>query len=266
MPHVLRNGAEIYYESYGRGMPLVFLHPVNMNRYAWSGQIFAFARRHRVIVLDHRGHGLSTRPSQGYGVPDMAADLVAVLDHAEVERAVMVGNSIGGMIALQTALDVPERVIANCIVSSATDMAPTVPETVFQAYAEDFPKTYGHILGGATSARTKRRLPEVCAYIEDVYRYDANASRDVFLASMRDPQGLFHWNIRERLRDISQPTLVIAGEEDLMLPPGAAAALAEGIPAAEFKNIAEVGHLYPLEQPTEFNRDLREFLERRLET
>jgi len=89
----------------------VFLHPTSANRYVWAHQIFAFARDHRVIVLDHRGHGLSDKPAVGYAIGEMAKDTLSVLDHAGVGAAVLVGNSVGSMIALQIALDAPDRVL-----------------------------------------------------------------------------------------------------------------------------------------------------------
>jgi pimeloyl-ACP methyl ester carboxylesterase len=260
MPYARRSGIELHYESFGRGAPLVLLHPIATNRYFWMHQTFALARTHRVLVPDLRGHGLSARPSAGYGIRDLACDLLAVFDDAGVEAAALVGNSAGGMIAVQTALDAPERVTALVVVSAGTNLGPSVPPVVFQAYAERFEAAFEFMLRGATSARTKAERPEVCAFLSDAYRVGENFAPEVFLSTLADPGGVFHWDVRERLAELRRPTLVLAGAEDQAIPPEATRVLAERIPGAERRVVPEVGHFYPLERPLEFNADLRAFL------
>ena len=93
-------------------MPIVFLHPWTTNGNIWYYQVFPFALTNQVIVVDHRGHGRSDKPKSGYSIQEHARDVAAVLDAAKIDRAVLVGNSIGGMIAMQFTLDHPERVLA----------------------------------------------------------------------------------------------------------------------------------------------------------
>ena len=260
MPYAERDGVRIFYESFGEGAPVVFLHALSMNRYAWVHQVFAFARDHRVVVLDHRGHGLSDKPAGGYSVPQMALDVRVVLDHAGIDEAVLVGNSAGSMIALQVALDAPERVRAMMLVSCATNLAPYIPAEVLRAYEARFEAAFDYMSQGATSARTKRERPDVTAFLADVYRTKGNFSREVFLSSIRDPDGVFNWNVTDRLKDVRQPALVIAGHEDQAMPLEAMRALAEGLPRATFKVIPDVGHYYALERPIDFNADLHAFV------
>ncbi len=80
MPHIQREGVKVYYESFGSGTPIVFLHPWSTNRYIWANQLTAFARNHQCIVMDHRGHGMSDKPATGYAMSEMAVDVIAVLD------------------------------------------------------------------------------------------------------------------------------------------------------------------------------------------
>jgi len=77
MPHVNRAGVNIYYESFGSGLPLVFLHPWTTNRFIWAFQIMEFARDHRCIAVDHRGHGQSDKPDSGYALTEMAISVRA---------------------------------------------------------------------------------------------------------------------------------------------------------------------------------------------
>jgi pimeloyl-ACP methyl ester carboxylesterase len=260
MPYAQRENVGIFYETFGKGPPIVFLHPLSMNRYAWGHQVFAFARSHRVVVLDHRGHGLSDKPAAGYSIRKMALDARAVLDHAGIDDAVLVGNSAGAMTAIQLALDAPQRVRALFLASCATNLAPSIPAEVLQAYDARFEAAFDYMSDGATSARTKRERPEVTAFLADVYRAEGSFSRDVFLSCIRDPGGVFNWNVTDRLREVRQPALVLAGQEDRAMPIEAMRALAGGIPRATFKLVPDVGHYYPLERPTDFNNDLRGFL------
>lgn len=260
MPQVDREGVSIHYESYGTGKPLVLLHPVTANRYFWIHQVFSLAQTHQVIVLDHRGHGLSSRPAAGYSVPAMTADLLAVLGHAKVERATLVGNSIGGMIAVQAALDAPARVSALVVVSSATGLAPLVPPEVRTAYQERFEATFAFVMKGAISARTRRERPEVQAFLSALSQVRENFVPAVLQACVADPQGVFDWDQSERLGELRVPSLILAGAEDQMVPIEATRALAEAIPGARFELVPEVGHYQPLERPVEFNERLAAFL------
>jgi 3-oxoadipate enol-lactonase len=261
MPSIERDGTKIHYESYGQGAPLVLLHALSLNRYAWTHQAFAFARTNRVIVLDQRGHGLSDKPASGYAITEMTRDLLAVLDHAGVADAVLVGNSAGGMVALQAALDAPERVRALVVVSSATNLAPHVPSQVLEAYTNRFEAAFDFMMDGALSARTKRERPEVAAFLHDAFRVRENFAREVFLSCIRDPGGVFGWNIEDRLTAVQKPALVLAGEEDQSIPMEAVRRLASALPHAQLEVVPDVGHYHALERPDDFNRRLRAFLD-----
>jgi pimeloyl-ACP methyl ester carboxylesterase len=260
MPFAPRHPVQIFYEQYGRGTPIVFLHPLSTNRYVWIHQLFAFARDHRVLAIDQRGHGQSDKPAEGASVDELALDVLAVLDHAKVDRAVLVGNSIGGMVAVQTALTAPARVLGLVLVSTGTHVARDVGPQVFRAYEERFEAAFAFMLRGATAAATQRARPEVGAFMADVVRVADNFTADTFLASLRDPRGLFHWDASALLPTLRQPTLLLAGEEDQAMPLTATQRLADGIPGARLEVVPGVGHFYPLERPADFNARVRAFL------
>jgi 3-oxoadipate enol-lactonase len=262
MPYIKRDGVSVFYESFGEGLPIVFLHPWSTNHHIWSFQMFAFARDHRCIVCDHRGHGLSDKPEAGYGIGEMAADVVAIMDDADIDRAVLVGNSIGGMIAMQTSLDAPDRVIGNLILSSATDFGAAAPPEMAEAMQTDWRGVFGALLDSAVSAKSKADRPEISAFMDGCFRVEDNFTEAVFFASVADPNGVFNWNISDRLKDIKQPTLIIAGAEDGATTVEQNQFLADNIPNAEIKVYKDVAHFCQLEKPAVFNDDLREFLAR----
>jgi pimeloyl-ACP methyl ester carboxylesterase len=190
----------------------------------------------------------------------MAADVVAVLDELKINKAVFVGNSIGGMILMQLNLDAPDRVAGNVIVSSGTNLGAGMPPEAAAAFQKDLAGAFGGLIEGALSAKTKREKPEILELMKSQFVVEENFPRHVFFAAASDPTGVFNWNITDRLKDIRKPTLVLAGEEDQATPVVANKLLADNIPGAQLKVIKDVGHFYQLEQPDAFNRELRQFL------
>src|SRR5262249_8316557 len=226
----------------------------------WTFQTFSFARTNQCIVIDERGHGRSDKPQHGYTIKEIAADVVAVLDAAHVSKAVFVGNSIGGMITLQTNLDVPDRVAGNVIVSSGTNLGANMPPEAAQAFQKDLVGAFSGLIEGAISAKTKREQPALVDLIKSYFLVDDNFPKHVFRAATEDPNGVFNWNIADQLKNIKKPTLVLAGEEDQATPVAANKFLADNIPGAQLKVIKDVGHFYEIERPSDFNNDLQQFL------
>ncbi|MGE0823200.1 MAG: alpha/beta fold hydrolase [Candidatus Binatia bacterium] len=260
MPYVKQNGVNIYYESYGKGFPIIFLHPFSTNGYIWYFQTFVFARTNQCIIIDERGHGRSDKPQQGYAIKEMAADVRAILDELKVSKAIFVGNSIGGMITMQCNLDYPDRVAGNVIVSSGTNLAAGMPPEAAAAFQKDFAGAFSGLLEGAISAKTKRERPEILELMKANFLVEDNFPHHVFFAAASDPHGVFNWNITDRLKDIRKPTLVLAGEEDQATPVAANKLLADNIPDAELRVLKDIGHFYELESPDMFNRELAQFV------
>jgi pimeloyl-ACP methyl ester carboxylesterase len=190
----------------------------------------------------------------------MAADVVAVLDALKIAKAVFVGNSIGGMITMQLNLDAPDRVAGNVIVSSGTNLAASMPPEAAQAFQKDLIGAFSGLIDGALSAKSKREKPELADMLKGQFIVDENFPKHVFSSAAGDPNGVFNWNIADRLKDIKKPTLVLAGEEDQATPVAANKFLADNIPNAQLKVLKDVGHFYEVEQPDAFNRDLQQFL------
>ncbi|HZO83410.1 MAG TPA: alpha/beta hydrolase [Candidatus Binataceae bacterium] len=261
MPYADNHGTKIYYERWGNGgLPIVFLHPWSTNGYIWYYPLFHFARGRACVTLDHRGHGRSDKPLTGYSIQEHAADTAAVMAAAGIDKALVVGNSIGGMIAMQLCLDHPERVAGMLILSSGTALSESMPREAMEAMMRDRDATFSQLLEGTLSARSKRERPEILDLMKSQFQIEANFPRHVFASAAKDPNGVFNWNIKSRLGEIRRPTLIIAGDEDNATPVAANKLLADNIPGARLNVVKEVGHFYQLERPAEFNAALEEFI------
>jgi pimeloyl-ACP methyl ester carboxylesterase len=260
MPYAKNNGVNVYYESHGQGVPVTFLHPFSTNGYIWYFQIFPFAQTNQCVVIDERGHGRSDKPQQGYAIQEMAKDVAAVLDELKIDKTVLVGNSIGGMIAMQFNLDYPARVLGNVIVSSGTGVGQNMPPEAAEAFQKDYQGAFTQLLEGTVSAKTKRERAEILDLMKAHFLVQSNFPSHVFMAASQDPNGVFNWNVRDQLKNIRKPTLVLAGEEDQGTTVEINKVLSDNIPNAELRVIKDVGHFYQLEKPYEFNQALRQFL------
>jgi len=252
------DGGSLYYEESGKGPALVFIHGGFGDRRMWDDQFSTFARDHRVIRYDHRGYGKSSAPDSAYSP---AADLIRLLDHLGVERASVVGNSMGATLALDFTLEHPERVDRLVIVASGPSGFEW-PEkdrermrAVFRAARDQ-----------GLSEGVERWLahPMVAKTIADP---DAGMRLRTMVEENRNLFLLEHWPVEamdppalSRLSEVRVPTLVVVGDADMASVQEAADAAARGIPGAKKAVIRGADHLPQMLEPDEFNHVLDTFL------
>ena len=115
---------EIHYIDEGAGFPILLIHGLAGDHTAWNPQIEAWRGRHRVLATDTRGAGRSTQVDEPVTIRELALDLLAVLDHAGIEKCHLIGRSMGGFLAQHIALDAPERVCSLVMLASAGKLDP----------------------------------------------------------------------------------------------------------------------------------------------
>jgi 3-oxoadipate enol-lactonase len=253
----------LHYEALGEGTPIVLVHGFTNFGLSWMQQLPLLVHSgYRVIVPDLYGHGLSQRAAGVASVETLAADMVALLDHLSLDRAIVCGLSLGGMVAQQLALDYPQRVSALVIANSRAKFSDPHLKTVVEGWIATFEKPQGPELRlqatwPALLSERFRDSPTGEAALA-IWTLLARGNSGASLSNVA--LGMLSFDVLERLGAIRVPTLVISGEHDKLFPPAQAKEVADGIPGATFHVIPGAAHISCLDSPAAFNRLLADFL------
>jgi len=262
------HGARVNYVEMGEGPPLVFIHGLSGCWQNWLENIPHMARRHRVVALDLAGFGESELPQEEISIPGYGRFVDAFLGEIGVERAALVGNSMGGFIAAETAISHPSRV-EKLVLISAAGMIRVGNRRL--AALERAARLF-HPASAAVLARRERLLkrPRLRSRIlygivrfperiepELVYEVASGAGKPGFMDALN---AIWDYDFRERLPDISAPTLIVWGRQDRIVPVSGAYEYEQLIPGARLEIFEDTGHLAMLERPARFNRLVDDFL------
>jgi 3-oxoadipate enol-lactonase len=255
-----RDDIRISFEDTGAGRCVVLGHSFLCSREMWARQAADLSESFRVINLDARGHGGSGPAEDPFTFDDLVDDVVTVLDHLGIERAVWGGLSLGGMTALRAAITVPDRVDALIVVDSSAGIDPLPVRVKYRLMAS-----------AARALGMRRLMPSVLpimfgrttlAQQPDLVAEWGERMASMHLASMLTCLDALNGReaMLDRLGDVDVPALVLVGEEDKAQPPSRSRAIADALPNAELVVIPEAGHLSALEQPEAVSQVMRDFL------
>ena len=255
----------MFYVEAGTGDPLVLVMGFGGDHLAWGLQIPAFAATYRVIAFDNRGVGQSDAPDIPYSTAMMADDTIGLLDALGIERAHVCGVSMGGMIAQEIALRHPARVRTLQLHATLAR-----PDVYMKALVEAWRKVRV-ALGREEALRVLALwLFAPCSYEERpefvelvLQNAIANPHPQSLTGYLRQGDAVLGHDTLERLDRVRSPTLVSVADQDALVPPRFSHAIAERIPGAELKTIADAGHAYMWEKADVFNAMCLEFLARR---
>lgn len=247
----------IAWESRGTGAPLLLIQGLGYARWSWEPVVPGLAERYRVLFFDNRGIGESDRPDGPYTAAQMAGDALQVLDEAGIERAHVLGASLGGMIAQEVAVAAPERVDKLVLCCTTPGGAATVPmpEVTVRLFQE-----------AATLA------PEVALrrFVENALGADppAGVADEIYRKRVENPLDPAGWQAQAAAGttypgpdgDVTAPTLVLTGTADNVVDHRNSDVLADRIPGARLEKLPGAGHLFFWEQPDAFVRIVSEFL------
>ena len=258
-------GGELYFERVGSGSPIVFVHAGIADLTMWKPQVEVFAADHAVVSFDSRGFGRSRTEAVEFSPSD---DLRAVLDHAEIDRTVLVGCSRGGQHCLDFTLDAPDRVAALVWVcggvSGSKHEGPADETAIFERIEALWEakgwdalvdlETHVWVDGplapeGRAPAAVRDRVRRMIYAIET-----RNEAEPTVLQASRAAA--------DRLGEVACPTLVVIGAFDTSGTRASADLLTNGVEGAERVDFPDSAHVPSLEHPERFNTALRSFLTR----
>jgi pimeloyl-ACP methyl ester carboxylesterase len=253
--------AEIFYEVNGSGPPVVLLHPFPIHHEFWTPVAKMLSSRYRLIVPDLRGHGESSLGSGPATMQKHAADIARVMDAAGVDRAPLIGVSIGGYAMFEFWHRFRDRVTALVLCNTKAQAdAPEaranrlhVADDVLQSGTEQFFAGMAQKLLGETTRRSRPDLVE--GALRMMRKMSAENVAGVQRGMADRPDSV------ATLKTITVPTLIITGDEDVMTGLTEAELMKQHIPGSQMKLVAKAGHYSPWEQPEEVGRLLRQFLD-----
>ena len=257
------DGTRLHYDVWGRrdGEPLVLVQGLGADMRGWIAQRRAFGATYRCISLDNRGVGSSDKPPGPYDLEVMAADVIAVLDAVGVPSAHVMGASMGGIIAQVLAVRHPHRVRSLVLACTACRHLPWRRELLAE-WAETAEhqgmKTFvQHNLRWLVGPRSLRRIWPAVALLGPLTFNVPSAS---FVAQI-DAILAMDDALRLELCEVSAPTLVLVGSQDVLTPLGDSQELASLIPGAELAVVRGGAHVFMVEHAGTFNRTALAFLE-----
>ncbi|MFX0155962.1 MAG: alpha/beta fold hydrolase [Candidatus Hodarchaeota archaeon] len=266
MPKIKVNDINIYYETHGEGFPLVMILGLSYDVNWWTPEIIdAMAKNFKTIVFDNRGVGRTDKPEIDYSIKMFADDTIGLIDALNIERAYILGFSLGGFIAQEIALSYPERV--EKLVLCGTH-GPGTKHIIASNEAMDFilkppEDPIKYVNGLIPILFTKTYIENNTDFIE---LYKQRMLKVPFNLNLyrRQLQGSIFRTSR-RLKNINIPTLILQGEKDILIPPGNAEILAKGIPKARKVILDNTAHFIFQPDTEKVTNLICEFLKEKIE-
>jgi pimeloyl-ACP methyl ester carboxylesterase len=257
MPEAAINGTTLYYEEHGQGTPLVMIQGYMGDHSAWVIQVKAFSKYFRVITYDARGLGKTPVSPIPFTIPVQAGDAIGLMDFLKIDRAHILGISLGGLVAQAIAIEHPERVMKLVL-------AATLPGTDTQ-YASEKAQVLARNLYTMDMDKVGNLMiplafnnPAV-AYMAKLFSRTPWASR--YKTYVKQMQSVGSYYTVDRLHQIQAPTLVIAGSRDRIISPRSSEIIAAKIPNARLVLVKGGSHAFFMEMSRRFNREVLQFLQ-----
>ncbi len=251
-----RDGESLYYEVVGEGgVPLVLCHGAGGNHAVWYQQVAVLARRRTVVTWDHRGYGRSTDRAGQSGPLVAADDLLALLDHLEIDRADLVGQSMGGWTVVGAVLARPS--LARSLVLADT-LGGFTSERISAALAE---RATGSLPSGEWLGEHPALGDEFAIRApEQAHLYQMLGQMGTADAAVMLPRLLATSHTEDQAGLLGMPVLCVVGDRDPLFPPRSIRALADLLPDARVSEVSGCGHSPYFEEPAAWNAVVEQFL------
>ena len=257
MPLARLNGINISYQVEGQGEPLVMIMGFTAGRIGLMSQIRFFRKYYRVITFDNRGAGKSDKPPGPYSTGMMADDTVKLMDILGIEKAHILGVSMGGMIAQELAINYPQRVMKLVLACTYARQDETSGDTLEQAkFLRLTPGEKASAMIGLAFNKSLYRF--VFGLLARVQTRLVGTSGNAGIPGQSEACRTH--NTLDRLPLITAPTLVIVGTGDRLIKPVSSEVIGDAIPNAKLVRIEGGSHCFSFEMKNEFNREVLNFL------
>jgi len=262
MPKTKIDDTNLYYEIHGDGEPLILIPGLGTGLWLWHKQVPAFAQFFRTIIFDPPGIGRSDKPEEAFTARSLAATIASLLEMLDIERAHVLGASLGGFVAQEFALGYPQRVTSLVLCCTSAGGAGHVPPpaSVMEAYMANFHLSADErIRRNLLLAFSPRYVAEQADEVERVLamRLSNFVPDDVYMNQLQVGQT---FDAEERISQIEIPTLVISGDADSIVPVENSYRLAAAIPPAKLVVVPGGSHMFFIEQAASFNTAVLEFI------
>ncbi len=263
MPHADANGIRLYYELHGSGFPLVLICGFTMTIEGWPSDRQPYATHYRVVSFDNRGAGRTDAPAGEYTTAQMADDVAALLDALGIDRAHVLGASMGGHIALELGLRHPGR-IAGLVLAMTADHVTPKQQHLLRVWQD----AREHGLSEQVLIREKLHWLQQPSFFENPRAVEAwvqgalTMPQQTHAGYAGQTAACIHHDTRNEVHRITAPTLVIAAEQDQIIPCAAAREMAARIPGAELVVIPDAAHVLTPRQYRDFDQTVLAFLAR----
>lgn len=260
--YVEANGQKLFYEVHGQGEPLILIAGLGMDLTGWVLQLPTFAEYFQVIAFDNRDVGRSSEATGSYTIADMADDTAGLIEALDLKSAHVFGGSMGGAIAQELALRHPEKVHKLVLCATVGKSTPTLALLVDVL---KFIKQHDHnnavfprmaLLTGMTT----NFLNNAEAVEQALNLFQNQPFPQLFEAFARQADAIRDFDALDRLGAVRAPTLVLAADQDILTPVGAAREIAAAIPGAQLQILEGGGHAFLWEIPEKAHQAVIEFL------
>lgn len=262
MPTAHANGIDIYYSQRGEGPDLLMIMGLGAHSGAWALNAPELAKSFRVTTFDNRGAGRTSAPDEPYSMRQMADDTAALMEAIGLERAHVLGASMGGMIAQELAINNPghiDRLVLACSRARTSEMRRRVSVAQRALYEAGVPRESIMAIQqpwGSTATLLQDPAKPAAAIAFAMQDPHPIAKH----AYLRQLDATMAHDTLDRLKRIEAETLVLVGAEDILTPPYESEELAANIPNATLRILPRGGHGFSGEYPAEFNAAVVEFL------
>jgi 3-oxoadipate enol-lactonase len=254
----LIQGLNIHAEVHGEGLPIVFVHGLGATSNIWHAQRMALGHHFRVITYDRSGCGRSQKASGGYSIDTWTEELVGLLDHLAVASAVVVGHSLGSMIAQRFAGKHGDRTRALVLAGGEAELdAPArqiLTERARSIEARGLIGVVGPWLSSSLSAATREANPTLAGLLREMFLANDATTYALHCLALRDG------SVRADHAAIKCPTLLLVGDQDMVTPLSWQRQIAAAIANSRIRIIPNTAHMTMLESPAAFNTALLDFL------